>query len=125
MKCYKHNDNHNIDHGHEAPPTDDQKVDCEKDEDVCTKVFWLETNRDPPVIQTKRDCGTKERLKKKGWAGGEKCTKRCEDEKKTCEVGEEYNLCGCTTDYCNKSTFSTPFHFLPLIVLSFVKIFFI
>ena len=116
MKCYKHGDDHNIDHGGEAPPTDDQKKTCGEDEDVCSKVYWLETNRKPPVIQTKRDCETKEYLKSKGWKGSECFIK---------EGKKDFHYCGCTTDYCNTSTITTPFHYLPLIAISFVKTFFI
>ena len=116
MKCYKHGDDYNIDQGGEVPPTDDQKVTCGEDEDVCSKVYWLETNYNPPVTQTKRRCDTKEKLKRDGWQGSECTSKK--------EGGKEYHFCGCTTDYCNTSSIATPFHYLPLIAISFVKTFF-
>ena len=118
LKCYSHNDDHNIDHGEHAPPTEDQKKDCPESKDVCLKAYWIEDNYDPPITQTKRGCTTKERLQKDGWQGSGCAKKNWED-------GTEYNFCGCTTDYCNTSTFATPFHFFPLIALSFVTLIFI
>ena len=118
LKCYSHGDGHNVEHGEHAPPTEDQKKDCGENKDVCFKGYFLEDNRDPPIIQTVRACEQKKDLKTDSWDGGSGCAKRIED-------GTEYNYCACTTDYCNTSTFATPFHFIPLIALSAVKIFFI
>ena len=118
LKCYSHGDNHNIDHGEHAPPTDDQKQDCNERQDVCKKGWWIEDGHDPPITQTTRRCSKKKSLIEDGWQGSGCAKKYWED-------GTEYNFCGCTTDYCNTSGIATPFHFLPLIALSFATLFFI
>ena len=118
LKCYSHGDNHNIDHGEHAPPTEDQKQDCNERQDVCKKGWWIEDGHDPPITQTTRRCSKKKSLIEDGWQGSGCAKKYWED-------GTEYNFCGCTTDYCNTSGFATPFHFLPLIALSFATLFFI
>ena len=50
LQCYKHKDEPNKDLNY--IPTDDQKVNCSKDEDVCLKGYWKEPNSDPPKILT-------------------------------------------------------------------------
>ena len=117
MKCYKHGDDYEYG-GEDYTPTNDQTKDCNERQDVCVKYYWIEDKEDPPIRQTKRGCGTKEYLNKDGWQGSGCAKKNGED-------GKVYNFCGCTTDLCNTATFSAPFPFLPLIALSFVKIFFI
>ena len=117
MNCYKHND----DYGSEHTPTDDQKEDCKETEDVCVKISIEKPKTHPNydgTIEMKRDCDKQERIKEYGWNGSE-CTKH------TTEYNYTYTYCGCTTDYCNTSTFAEPFHFLPMITLSVIKVFFV
>ena len=121
LKCYSHDDNYNIEHGEHAPPTDDQKKDCGENDDVCFKgTGYIDKKYIDKIIQTIRSCEQKKDLKTDSWDGGSGCTKRIRE-----SDGQEFNYCACTTDYCNTSTFATPFHFIPLIALSTVKIFFI
>ena len=107
MKCYEHNDNYDLEH----TPTNDQKVNCSKEEDVCVKSYMPEADSDPPIIHTMRSCQNLEGLKKElsldSWQGSE-CT---EKERKN---GEKFTMCGCNTEYCNTSSFSAPFKILPL-----------
>ena len=123
LQCYKHKDEPNKDLNY--IPTDDQKVNCSKDEDVCLKGYWKEPNSDPPKILTQRGCAKKEELKKNGYwkDDGSECVTTKDDYYKNA-TKREITACGCTTDYCNTSSFAKPSHFLPLIVLSFLKIFF-
>ena len=65
LECYKHKDEPNLDLNY--TPTDNQKVNCSKDEDVCLKGYWKEPNSDPPKILTQRGCAKKEELKKNGY----------------------------------------------------------
>ena len=127
LECYKHKEEPN----YKIPkyqnlnyiPTNDQKVNCSKDEDVCLKGYWKEPNSDPPKILTQRGCAEKEELKKNGYwkDDGSECVTTKDDYYKNA-TKREITACGCTTDYCNTSTFAKPSHFLPLIVLSFLKI---
>ena len=120
LKCYKHKDEPEFDLNY--IPTNDQKVNCSKDEDVCLKGYWIQ---DKGTV-TARGCAEKAEMIKNGyWKGdGSECITTKDDYYKNA-TKREITACGCTTDYCNTSTFAKPSHFLPLIVLSFVKISFI
>ena len=124
LECYDHNTGYNW--------SDDwsgnNRVNCSKDEDVCFKQYWIESGWngfDEPNILTTRGCAEKEKLKKNGfWEKDDDCTSKEVDDSSRVSDTIEYNVCGCTTDSCNTSAFAKPFHFLPLIALSFVKPFF-
>ena len=126
LKCYSHKDDYDLEH----IPTNDQKANCSTynniTEDICFKSYLIKVDSDPPKIKVTRGCGVKDEMKKNGFWGkdGTECITKIDTNYKHAEGGE-ITACGCTTDYCNTSTFATPFHFLPLIVLSFVKIFII
>ena len=126
LKCYSHNDNYDLEH----IPTNDQKANCSTysniTEDVCFKSYWIEADSDLSNIQVTRGCGVKDEMKRNGFWGKDRpeCISKIDGNYKHAEGGE-ITACGCTTDYCNTSTFATPFHFRPLIGISFVKIYYI
>ena len=132
LECYLHDDD--LKH---IPKGDDlanrYKYICGEAYDVCFKRYWMEVDSDKnnsdTKIQTRRGCGIEEEMIKNGFWGmdGSECSTKIDDiyYNYTTTVKTEITTCGCTTDYCNTSTSATPFHFLPLIALSFVKILFI
>ena len=115
LKCYEHGDDYDLTY----TPTNEQKASCNEDEDVCAKIFWTASKTDPSLMQVKRKCRDQEFLKNRGWQGS-----GCAKKMATDDDYREYTYCGCTTDYCNTSTFAKPFSFLPIIALSMIKMFF-
>ena len=123
LNCYQHPESY-------TGPLDGSVMgSCSNEaDDVCTKWSW--TEKDTNEMKSIRECNTKDAavLSTVGlWPlNGPECTKWTADAiGYICENCESINICACTKDYCNISTFPTPFHFFPLIVLSLVKIFFI
>ena len=121
LKCYKHKDEPEFDLNY--IPTNDQKVNCSKDEDVCLKGYWVQ---DKGTV-TARGCAEKAEMIKNGYwkDDGSECITTKDDYYGDKQPKREITACGCTTDYCNTSAFATPFHVLLLIALFFVTIFFI
>ena len=125
LYCY-YNDNHTL----ENFPEKWEKWVCGRNninndwDKVCFKKYWIEIDSDPPNIQATRGCGKKGDRNWERVLDSSECITEIDENFPHAAKGE-INFCGCTTNYCNTSTFAKPFHFLPLIAVSFVTSFLI